>query len=51
MHFEIKHFPINEGGSNIIGALIITTVIVGGLGYMIYVSNKKNNSTTIKKDV
>lgn len=49
MHFETKQFPMNEAGSNIVGAIILTTIIAGGLGYMVYLSNKKNNSVTIKK--
>lgn len=50
MQFEMKQFPMNEPGGNIIGAILLTTIIVGGLGYMAYISNKKNDSVTIKNE-
>lgn len=50
MLFETKDLPMNEDRTNIVAAVILTAIVVGGISYMVYVSNKKTNSITITKN-
>lgn len=51
MLFENRPLPMNDGSNNnLIGTIILTAILVGGVGYMMYASKKNNSLTNNTKD-